>query len=151
MTGLLLYLLIMIISFIPAVILSWVASNTFNLKNSPVSYLKFRAGYGKTGTSAPVYSIYPVLIAGAVPLPFGNIAFPFNGVSSFRIQNTIANANLKGVITTEAELGMDIRFLNNRIGLDVSVYDKSANGQILNVPISPGSGYTFLNRKYWPD
>jgi TonB-linked SusC/RagA family outer membrane protein len=130
--------------FYPGGNLAWVASNSFNLKNSPISFLKFRAGYGKTGTTAPVYSIYPVLIAGTVPLPFGNIAFPFNGVSSFRIQNTLANSKLKGVITTESELGMEIRFLNNRIGLDVALYDKSANGQILNVPIAPGSGYAFL-------
>jgi TonB-linked SusC/RagA family outer membrane protein len=130
--------------FYPGGNLSWIASNSFNLKRSPISYLKFRAGYGKTGTSAPVYSTYPVLIAGSVPIPFGNVAFPFNGVSSFRIQNTIANSKLKGVITTESELGMDIRFFNNRIGLDVSIYDKSADGQILNVPISPGSGYTSL-------
>ena len=130
--------------FYPGGNLSWVASNTFNLKNSPISYLKFRAGYGKTGTTALAYSIYPVLIAGSIPLPFGNIAFPFNGISSFRIQNSIANANLKGVITTESEVGMDIRFLNNRIGLDVSLYDKSADGQILAVPISPGTGYTSL-------
>lgn len=130
--------------FYPGGNASWVASNTFNLKASPVSYLKFRAGYGKTGTSAPVYDIYPVLIAGSVPLPFGNINFPFNGISSFRIQNTIANANLKPIITTEAELGMEIRFFNNRIGLDVSLYDKKTDGQILNVPISPGSGYLNL-------
>ena len=130
--------------FYPGGNLSWVATNTFNLKSTPISYLKFRAGYGKTGTTAPVYSIYPVLVAGSVPLPFGNVAFPFNGVSSFEIQNTIANGNLKGVITTETELGMDIRFLNNRIGLDVALYDKSANGQILNIPLSPGTGYQFL-------
>ena len=130
--------------FYPGGDLAWIASNSFNLKGSPISYLKFRAGYGKTGTTAPVYSIYPVLVAGSIPLPFGNIAFPFNGISSFNIQNTIANGSLKGVITTETELGMDIRFLNNRIGLDVALYDKSANGQILNVPISPGSGYSFL-------
>ncbi|MEP6927706.1 MAG: SusC/RagA family TonB-linked outer membrane protein [Ginsengibacter sp.] len=130
--------------FYPGGSMSWVASNTFDLKNSPVSYLKFRGGYGQTGTSAPVYSIYPVLIAGAVPIPFGSINFPFNGVSSFRIQNAIANANLKPVITTEAELGMEVRFLKGRIGLDATVYDKKTDGQILNVPISPGSGYTSL-------
>jgi len=130
--------------FYPGGNMSWVASNTFDLKNSPVSYLKFRAGYGKTGTSAPVYDIYPVLIAGSVPIPFGQISFPFNGVSSFRIQNAIANANLKPVITTEAELGMEVRFLKGRIGLDATVYDKRTDGQIFNVPISPGSGYTSL-------
>jgi TonB-linked SusC/RagA family outer membrane protein len=130
--------------FYPGGNLSWVASNTFNLKSSPISYLKFRAGYGQTGSAPPPYSIYPVLIAGAVPIPFGSINFPFNGISSFRIQNTIANANLKPVITTEAELGVEARFLNNRIGIDVAVYDKRTEGQIVNVPISPGSGYTSL-------
>ena len=130
--------------FYPGGSMSWVASNTFDLKSSPVSYLKFRGGYGKTGTSAPVYDIYPVLIAGRVPIPFGQINFPFNGVSSFRIQNAIANANLKPVITTEAELGMEVRFLKGRIGLDATVYDKRTDGQIFNVPISPGSGYTSL-------
>ena len=130
--------------FYPGGSLSWVASNTFDLKSSPVSYLKFRAGYGKTGTSAPVYDIYPVLISGSVPIPFGQINFPFNGISSFRIQNTIANASLKPVITTEGELGMEIRFLKGRIGLDAAVYDKRTDGQIFNVPISPGSGYTAL-------
>jgi TonB-linked SusC/RagA family outer membrane protein len=130
--------------FYPGGNMSWVASNTFDLKRSPISYLKFRGGYGKTGTSAPVYSIYPVLIAGSIPIPFGSIDFPFNGISSFRIQNILANPNLKPVITTEAELGMEIRFLKNRIGLDATVYDKKTDGQILNVPISPGSGYTAL-------
>lgn len=130
--------------FYPGGNFSWVASNTFDLTNSTISYLKFRGGYGKTGTSAPVYDIYPVLVAGSVPLPFGNIAFPFNGISSFNIQNSIANKNLKGVITTETEAGVEVKFFNNSIGLDVSVYDKKADGQILNVPISPGSGYTSL-------
>lgn len=130
--------------FYPGGNLSWVASNTFGLKNSTVSFLKFRGGYGKTGTSAPVYDIYPVLIAGTVPIPFGFINFPFNGISSFRIQNAIANANLKPIITSEAEVGMEIRFFNSRIGLDVSLYDKKTDGQIFNVPISPSSGYTSL-------
>ncbi len=130
--------------FYPGGNLAWVASNTFNLSRTPFSYLKFRAGYGKTGTSAPVYDIYPVLISGTVPLPFGSINFPFNGVSSFEISNTIANANLKPVITSEAELGIEARFLNGRIGIDATVYDKKTDGQIFNVPISPGSGYTTL-------
>jgi hypothetical protein len=130
--------------FYPGGSMSWVASNTFDMKSSPVSYLKFRGGYGKTGTSAPVYDIYPVLVSGRVPVPFGQINFPFNGVSSFRIQNAIANANLKPVITNEAELGMEVRFLKGRMGLDATVYDKKTDGQIFNVPISPGSGYTSL-------
>jgi outer membrane receptor protein involved in Fe transport len=130
--------------FYPGASVSWVASETFNLTNTPISYLKFRAGYGKTGFDAQPYQLYPVLLVGNVALPFGSITFPFNGVSSFLIQNSIANAALEPVLTTEGEVGMEMRFFNNRIGLDVALYDKRTNGQIFNVPIAPSSGYTSL-------
>ncbi|MEO7960293.1 MAG: TonB-dependent receptor, partial [Ginsengibacter sp.] len=130
--------------FYPGGNLSWVASRTFNLDKTPISYLKFRAGYGKTGNSPAPYLINPVLIAGSVPVPFGQISFPFNGISSFRVQNSIANANLEPILTTEAELGLEIKFLNNRIGIDAAVYDKKTDGQIFAVPIAPGTGYTSL-------
>jgi TonB-linked SusC/RagA family outer membrane protein len=130
--------------FYPGANLSWLVSRTFNLGMSPISYLKFRAGYGQTGNSPQPYLIYPSLIAGSVPIPFSSVDFPFNGISSFEISNSIANANLKPIITTEAELGAEIRFLNDRIGLDVAVYDKKTNGQIFNVPIAPSSGYSSL-------
>ena len=130
--------------FYPGANASWVASETFNMGQFPVSFLKFRAGYGKTGFDAQPYQLYPVLVVGNVALPFGDITFPFNGVSSFLIQNSIANAALEPVLTTEAEVGMEMRFFNNRIGLDVALYDKITKGQIFNVPIAPSSGYTSL-------
>jgi TonB-linked SusC/RagA family outer membrane protein len=130
--------------FYPGGSASWVASQTFNLTNTPISYLKFRAAYGKTGFDAQPYQLYPVLVVGNVGLPFGSITFPFNGVSSFLIQNSIANAALKPVLTTEGEVGVEMRFINDRLGLDVALYDKRTNGQIFNVPIAPSSGYTSL-------
>ena len=130
--------------FYPGANASWVASQTFGFKGSTVSYLKFRAGYGKTGADPAPYQLYPVLLIGNITLPFGSITFPYNGVSSFLIQNSIANPNLKPVLTSEAEVGMEIRFLHNRIGLDVALYDKRTDGQIFAVPISPSTGYTSL-------
>lgn len=130
--------------FYPGGNLAWVASETFGLKGSSLSLLKFRASYGKTGSDAGVYLINPTLEAGNVALPFGSITFPFNGVSAFGISNTIGNLNLKPIITSEAELGTEIRFLQNRLGLDVSVYEKKTKGQILSVPIAPSTGYRGL-------
>lgn len=130
--------------FYPGANISWIASNTFNLDNTAVSFLKFRAGYGKTGNSPGPYLIYPVLTAGSISLPFGSIDFPFNGTSAFGISNVIANADLKPIITTEAEAGMEVHFFRNRVNVDVTVYDKRTDGQIFNVPISPATGYTSL-------
>jgi TonB-linked SusC/RagA family outer membrane protein len=130
--------------FYPGANLSWIASNTFDLDRSGISFLKFRAAYGKTGSDAPPYDVYPVLTIGNVTLPFGSITFPFNGVSAFGIANTLGNPSLKPIITSETELGTEIRFWKNRLGFDVAVYDKRTDGQIFTVPISPSSGYTGL-------
>jgi TonB-linked SusC/RagA family outer membrane protein len=130
--------------FYPGASLSWVASQTFDISNSPISLLKFRASYGKTGSDADPYLVYPTLAIGNVALGFGNLTFPFNGVSSYGISNTIGNINLKPVITKEAEIGTEIRFLKNRLGLDVALYDKRTEGQIITVPIAPSSGFTGL-------
>jgi TonB-linked SusC/RagA family outer membrane protein len=130
--------------FYPGASLSWVASQTFDISNSPISLLKFRASYGKTGSDADPYLVYPTLAIGNVALGFGNLTFPFNGVSSYGISNTIGNINLKPVITKEAEIGTEIRFLKNRLGLDVALYDKRTEGQIITVPIAPSTGFTGL-------
>ncbi|MBN9298768.1 MAG: SusC/RagA family TonB-linked outer membrane protein [Filimonas sp.] len=131
--------------FYPGGNISWVASQTFNLASTPISYLKFRAGYGKTGSdAATAYLTNPVLVAGTATLPFGSITAPLNGVSAFRISNQLANLNLHPVFTKEFEFGTEIRFFKNRLGIDATYYDKRTDGQILSVPIAPSTGYTTL-------
>lgn len=132
--------------FYPGANLSWIASQTFDLSNSSVSLLKFRAAYGKTGADPNPYLTDPTLVIGSVNLPFGALTLPFNGVSGFGISNTIANSELKPIITREAEVGVEARFFKNRLGIDVALYDKETEGQIFAVPIAPSSGYTALNR-----
>jgi TonB-linked SusC/RagA family outer membrane protein len=128
--------------FYPGANLSWIASQTFDLSNTPISLLKFRAAYGKTGADAMPYQIYPVLGPGDVQLPYGNLTFPINGVGGYEIDNTINNQHLKPIITKEVEFGGEIRLFNNRFGIDADYYEKKTDGQIFTVPISPGSGYT---------
>jgi len=130
--------------FYPGASLSWIASQTFNLTNTNISLLKFRASYGKTGSDADPYLIYPTLSIGNAGLPFGSLTFPFNGVTSFGISNTIGNPTLQPVTTKELEFGTEIRLFRNRIGLDVAYYNKKTEGQIITVPIAPSTGYTGL-------
>ncbi|TCZ66528.1 SusC/RagA family TonB-linked outer membrane protein [Flaviaesturariibacter aridisoli] len=130
--------------FYPGANLSWVASRTFDLTRTPLSLLKLRAGYGKTGSDANPYLVYSTLVQGNVGLGFGNILFPFNGVPGFEVSNQIGNATLKPVITNELEAGAEIRLFQNRLGIDATYYVKKTEGQILGVPISPSSGFTAL-------
>ncbi len=129
--------------FYPGANISWVASKLLSSKNT-VSYLKIRAAYGRTGADPDVYLTQSSLAPGDVSLGFGSMTFPFNGVSGFRVSNTIYNSGLKPIFTDELEAGAEAKFLKDRIGLDVTLYDKKSKGQIFTVPIAPGSGYTSL-------
>jgi len=128
--------------FYPGANLSWIASKTLNLENSKLSFLKIRGGYGKTGAVPGEYLTDQALVVGSVALPFGTWTLPFNNVSGFGISNQIANPSLTPIITKEAEAGIEARFFNNRLGIDATVYDKNTEGQVMAVPIAPGTGYT---------
>jgi TonB-linked SusC/RagA family outer membrane protein len=134
--------------FYPGANLSWLASQTFDMKSSSISLLKFRAAFGETGADAQPYQIYPTIQQGNIPattgMPYGTITFPIAGVNGFTITPSIGNTNLKPIITKELELGAEAKFFDNRVGIDLAVYDKETDGQIFNVPIAPSSGYSGL-------
>jgi TonB-linked SusC/RagA family outer membrane protein len=129
--------------FYPGANLSWVASQLIG-RNSALSYLKFRAAYGRTGSDPLPYQVLQTLQNGTVSLPFGQMTSPFNGIAGYGVSSQINNADLKPIFTDEFEVGAEARFFNDRIGLDVSLYDKKTKGQIFSVPIAPSTGYTSL-------
>jgi TonB-linked SusC/RagA family outer membrane protein len=129
--------------FYPAASLAYVVSEAFDMKSTPISFFKLRASYGETGSDTDPYRIFDVLNATNVPLGFGNITFPVVGVAGYSISNTLNNPDLKPERVKEYEFGGDIRFLGDRIGLDLAYFNRDRIDQILPVPIDPGSGYTF--------
>ncbi|MEJ2904095.1 SusC/RagA family TonB-linked outer membrane protein [Pedobacter panaciterrae] len=129
--------------FYPAASLAYVVSEAFDMKSTPISFLKLRASYGETGSDTDPYRVFDVLNATNVTLGFGNIRFPVAGVAGYSIANTLNNVNLKPERVKEYEFGGDIRFLSDRIGLDVAYFNRLRVDQILPVPIDPGSGYLF--------
>lgn len=111
-------------------------------QNKIVSFGKIRAAYGKTGNDAGVYLVNPVFVQGSIYNPFRTTDFPLQGQNAFEVSNRRGNTNLRPEITTELEVGFDIRFFNDRLGIDFSYYDKSTIDQILPVTLSASTGYT---------
>ncbi len=62
----------------------------------------------------------------------------------FATERTIGNANLEPETTRSSELGIDLRFFNNKIGLDFAVYQAKSIGQIVPVPVAYSTGYEFM-------
>jgi len=96
---------------------------------SVFSFLKLRASYAGVGSGGTIpyltaYAYAPTLFPGGLSNP-----------------TAIANPDLMALLTQSFEAGVDMRFLNNRISLDVAVYRNNTKNQIFPVPIDRASGY----------
>ncbi|MFM8433285.1 MAG: TonB-dependent receptor domain-containing protein, partial [Bacteroidota bacterium] len=128
--------------FYPSASLGWVFSETYDLSNKWFSYGKLRASYAIVGKDAPLYAL-DNYYGSAV---FGDgwtsgINFPLNGLSGYTIDDVLGNPGLKPERTTSYEFGADLKFLDNRLGIDVTYYNSKSEDQILAVPIAGSSGY----------
>jgi iron complex outermembrane receptor protein len=125
--------------FYPSVGLAWIF--TESLKNSPnfgfLSFGKLRASLGYTGAGTDVYTTSSGVGYGLT----GNYTdingtLPLYGFRTF----DLGNANLKPERSREVEIGADLRFFNNRVGLDVSWYKKNTFNQIMRLSAPSTSG-----------
>ncbi len=140
--------------FYPSIDLGWVFSELNALKNSNVlSFGKVRVSYAEVGNDAPIYYLYPNYVSAFFADGFTNgITFPFataNGnIGGFMANGTTSsggsrlnNPNLKPERIKQFEAGVELKFLKNRIGIDVAYYRKKSIDQILAVPVSSTTGF----------
>lgn len=116
--------------FYPSASLSFVLSNIVNLP-SAISFAKLRASWAQVGNDTDPYQTTGVFLAST----------PFGGNPTFTDQNFIANANLLPEQTTSVELGLDLRFFDDRLNFDITYYNALTENQILSLPIALSSGY----------
>ncbi len=128
--------------FYPSVGLSFLMTDAIPEIKSIFSFAKIRASYGVTGNDPSPYSLLSTYSKSTVAYPFGQLTFPLNGINSYEVGNVIGNAKLKPELTQEYELGADLRFFDNKIGIDMTYYKRNTKDQILLVPISHSSGYS---------
>ncbi|HZE83583.1 MAG TPA: SusC/RagA family TonB-linked outer membrane protein, partial [Puia sp.] len=97
-----------------------------------ISFGKLRASYAKSSNGAtPYQNVLNYGLQGytANSQPVGYVAAGSPSV--------IPNANLKPVKISEKEIGVNLQFLNNRIGIDAAVYQKETTDDIVQVTVSP--------------
>ncbi len=129
--------------FYPGVNASFVFSDVFpEFLPNILSYGKVRAAWGQTGNDADPYGINSVLEQGFADLGFGLISFPIAGRNAYELAEQLGNEVLQPEITSEAEVGLNLSFLRNRINVDFAYYNRTTADQILAVPVAASSGYT---------
>ena len=106
-----------------------------------VDYAKFRASYGIVGNAPSAYTAAMVFTQEGKELTPGK-DYVYN------VQETsLNNSNLRPEITHEVELGLEGKFFNNRLGFELSYYNKRIKDQILQTtaPRSTGAGSMWMN------
>ncbi len=71
-----------------------------------------------------------------------SIPWPINGVTSFELDDRLGNPGLTPELTTSIEIGLDLRFLDGRVGVDFAYYDQTTEDAILPASVSAESGFT---------
>jgi TonB-linked SusC/RagA family outer membrane protein len=134
--------------FFPSVSGSFVFTELPGLVDNPIlPFGKFRLSYAEIANDAFVYGTSPVFASASWGDGWTNgISFPGWGTAGFSMGATLANPELKPEKLKSFEIGFDLRFLNNRLGLDFTYYNNENEDLILSVPIATSSGYYFANQ-----
>lgn len=131
--------------FYPSVMLSFVFSEALDLAE-PFTFGKLRGSWARVGLGSPfLYATDTYFTSAVIGDGWTNgIFFPFDGTSAFQKSGTLGDPNLKPEVNAEIEVGTELGFFNNRLGLDFTYYQRESRNLIFPVPVASTSGYGFL-------
>lgn len=132
--------------FYPSVSLGVVLTELEMLKGQDLlSFAKLRASYaevGQAGSYTPNYYYTPTYSGGFwTGQP---VVYPIDGVTSFVPYPTLYDPNLKPQNTLSYEVGVDLKFLKNRIGVEYTFSRQDVKDQIFEVPLAGSTGASGL-------
>jgi len=153
--------------FYPSAALSAVISNMVKLPDV-ISFLKVRASYanvksGFTGDPGPLAhpssTIGPAYAYSGSPIGYGStyqsaydgpnynsntytISKPYNNIGAAYYTTVQANSTLKPSANASKEAGVDVKFLENRLGLSVTYFDAINGPGIVTQQWSEASGFS---------
>ena len=120
--------------FYPSANASLVLSDAFVMPEA-ITFFKLRGGYSEVGGGgdiayqlAPTYELFGQ----------GHLGQPLGRVSGSRVPN----ANLVPWSKSEVEVGLDARFFDNRLSLDLAIYKNETTNDLVNATTSIYSGYS---------
>ncbi|HJP63935.1 MAG TPA: SusC/RagA family TonB-linked outer membrane protein, partial [Mucilaginibacter sp.] len=128
--------------FYPSISGSFILSEAVKLP-SWISYAKLRGSWAQVGGGAPnPYGIsltYSQLAGSTIPLQ--QISRDANG------NLVVPNSKLKPYTSQTFEVGTEFKFFNNRLGLDLALYNRATINDIVPANVDPLSGFNsaYLN------
>ena len=106
------------------------------LKAPVLSFGKLRVSYARAGSDLSPYQISDIYVPGSI---YNAASGPVNTMT---LPGTLRNPYIKPSYANSFEAGTELKFLKNRLGLDVTYYRQVNVNQILPLQVSPASGFS---------
>lgn len=127
----------------PSVSASWrVISEDFMEDQDIFSDLKLRGGWGRVGNQS-IDNNATVTLLGATYYPFGGAIMNGYYVSS------VGNNTLKWETVEDWNVGVDMSFLDSRLGVTFEYFQKKSKDMLYKIQNSLFIGYESWNNEYW--
>lgn len=118
----------------PSVSASFIFSEL--LKWKPVSYGKLRASFASAGSDLAPYQISTSFRNGTT------YTGPSATINPVTVPDVLTNPEIKPSFANAYEVGIDTRFLNNRVGFEFTYYNQQNKNQIISLTVPGASGYS---------
>lgn len=115
----------------PSVSTSFVFTELMGSSNF-LSFGKLRLSYAQVGSDIDPYAIAQVY----------NVGTPYGSFPNLDVPNTSPNPNLKPALSSSYETGLDLRFWNGKLNLDMTYYRNDNRDQIMTLTVPGSSGVT---------
>jgi len=117
---------------------SWIFSDIIKKLPSWLSFGKIRASWAQVGN----VTVGPYLSNVTYSVNSPHLGYTLASfTSAMGRKGVIPNPDLKPLLSTEFETGIDLRFFNDRLGIDIAYYDQTTTNDILQGSVSETSGF----------
>ena len=123
--------------FYPSVSASWIFTETLNVP-SFFSFGKLRASWAQVGNDTSPYYINNGYSIGSTELAGGQ--FIYSNTKSTQL----VDPSIKPERKNSYEVGLDVKFFENRLGADIAYYNEAITSQIGTIPIPSATGYNSM-------
>ena len=133
--------------FYPSASLGFVFTELEGLKDGKVlNFGKIRLSVAQVGKDPGAFLTKSFSVPTTYPDGYTTgVSFPYDGKGSFSLNNVLGNPNLKPEKTISYEAGLQLQFLDNRIGLDATAYHSKGTDLLVRSPMAGSAGYQYVN------
>jgi len=116
-------------------------------ENELLSYGKLRMNYANVGSDEAPYQLdFLYSPATEYNVQYNlNGTWPHGGEIAFNAPTTRPSADLRPQNQISYEAGLDLKFFNDRIGLDITYYNTKTDDQIVEIATPPSTGFYYKN------